>query len=84
MSYGPFFDELNTGETITPLPSLTLSAADNTFYRAITGDQHLLTADCGLYNEVSGSSGSLALRAALLRHRFVARVRCAFRRAEPI
>ena len=59
MSYGPFFDELNTGETITPLPSLTLSAADNTFYRAITGDQHLLTADCGLYNEVSGSSGSL-------------------------
>ena len=59
MSYGPFFDELNTGETITPLPSLTLSDADNTFYRAITGDQHLLTADCGLYNEVSGSSGSL-------------------------
>ncbi len=59
MDYGPFFNELSKDEEIAPLPALTLSDADNTFYRAVTGDQHLLTADRGLYKRASGSSGTL-------------------------
>ncbi len=59
MDYGPFFNELSKDEEIVPLPALTLSDADNAFYRAITGDQHLFTADRGLYNRASGSSGTL-------------------------
>ena len=59
MDYGPFFDQLSKGEVIAPLPSLTLSAADNTFYRAVTGDQHLLAANSDLYRRVSGGSKEL-------------------------
>ena len=58
--FGPMFEDFEVGGTIPPLPSVTLTEADNTWYRAVTGDQHLPTADRGVYNTVSGSSGRLA------------------------
>ncbi len=57
---GPFFDDFTPGGIVPPLPSLTLTDADNTWYRAVTGDQHGLVADAGLYQQVSGSTGRLA------------------------
>ena len=38
---GPFYEDFVTGATLPPLPPVTLTEADNTLYRAITGDQHL-------------------------------------------
>lgn len=42
---GPFYDDLETGMTIPPLPPVTLGDADNVWYRAITGDQYLPATD---------------------------------------
>jgi acyl dehydratase len=57
---GPFYEDFRVGATLPPLPSVTLTDADNAMYRAITGDQHALAADANRYRAVSGSSGSLA------------------------
>lgn len=54
------FEDFEVGGTIPPLPSVTLTEADNSWYRAVTGDQHLLTADTSLYNAASASTSRLA------------------------
>jgi 2-methylfumaryl-CoA hydratase len=56
---GPFFDDFQIGETIPPLPAVTVTDADNTMYRAVTGDQHLFSVDVGAFR-AAGGSGSLA------------------------
>jgi acyl dehydratase len=57
---GPYYEDFVVGATLPPLPSVTLSDADNSIYRAITGDQHALAADARLYRSVAGTDGSLA------------------------
>jgi acyl dehydratase len=57
---GPFYEDFVVGATLPPLPAVTLTAADNAVYRAITGDQHALAADATVYRRVSGSIGRLA------------------------
>src|SRR4051812_14144351 len=57
---GPFYEDFVVGATLPALPSVTLTEADNGMYRAITGDQHALTADATLYRSVSGTTGRLA------------------------
>lgn len=54
------FEDFEVGGIIPPLPSLTLTEADNTWYRAVTGDQHLSCADQTIYRALASSSGALA------------------------
>jgi 2-methylfumaryl-CoA hydratase len=57
---GPLYEDFSVGATLPPLPAVTLTEADNAIYRAITGDQHALTADATAYRAASGSTGALA------------------------
>jgi 2-methylfumaryl-CoA hydratase len=57
---GPFYEDFSVGATLPALPPITLTDADNVLYRAITGDQHLLSADATRYRAVSGRSRALA------------------------
>ncbi|MEY2958147.1 MAG: hypothetical protein RLZZ01_715 [Actinomycetota bacterium] len=57
---GPMYEDFRVGATLPPLPSITLTEADNAVYRAITGDQHQLAADATAYLAASSSSGKLA------------------------
>jgi acyl dehydratase len=57
---GPLYEDYSPGATLPPLPSITLTEADNAIYRAVTGDQHLLAADATKYRTASGSDGTLA------------------------
>jgi len=57
---GPMYEDYSVGATLPPLPSITLTEADNSIYRAITGDQNLLVADATKYRATSGGSGLLA------------------------
>lgn len=57
---GPMYEDFVVGATLPPLPSITLTDADNAVYRAITGDQNLLAADINMYRAASGSGGALA------------------------
>lgn len=57
---GPFYEDFRVGATLPPLPSVTLTEADNAIYRSVTGDQHALAADAGRYRSVSRRTGSLA------------------------
>lgn len=65
---GPLYEDFTVGATLPPLPSITLTDADNTAYRAITGDQHPLAADAAAYRAASGSSGSLVNPALVLQY----------------
>lgn len=56
---GPLYEMFSVGATLPPLPSITITEADNAIYRAVTGDQHQLAADAVSYRAVSGSSGRL-------------------------
>lgn len=56
---GPMYEDFTVGATLPPLPSITLTDSDNTFYRAVTGDQHLLAADASIYRS-AGGAGALA------------------------
>ncbi|MEC8503560.1 MAG: MaoC family dehydratase, partial [Actinomycetota bacterium] len=58
--FGPMFEDFSVGGQISPLPSVTLTEGDNSWFRAVTGDQHLQTADRMIHQQVSGSSGALA------------------------
>ena len=58
--FGPMFEDFSVGGQISPLPSVTLTEGDNTWFRAVTGDQHLQTADRMIHQQVSGSSDALA------------------------
>ena len=53
---GPMYEDFSVGATLPPLPALTLTEADNSFYRAVTGDQHALAADAAAYRAIGGSS----------------------------
>ena len=57
---GPLYEDFRVGATLPPLPSITLTDADNSIYRAITGDQNLLTTDAGIYRGCAGGAGRLA------------------------
>jgi acyl dehydratase len=57
---GPMYEDFHVGATLPPLPSITLTEADNAIYRAVTGDQHLLVADVGRYRAAAGGDGRLA------------------------
>ncbi len=57
---GPYYEDFQVGATIPPLPAVTLTAADNSLYRAVTGDQHALAADAAGYRAVSGRDRPLA------------------------
>lgn len=57
---GPMYEDFVVGATLPPLPSITLTDADNSIYRAVTGDQHVLVADAGRYRLASGSTRRLA------------------------
>ena len=57
---GPMYEDFSVGATLPPLPSITLTEADNAIYRAITGDQHAMVADATKYRAASGSGGMLA------------------------
>ena len=37
---GPLYEDFSVGATLPPLPSITVTAADNASYRAVTGYQH--------------------------------------------
>jgi 2-methylfumaryl-CoA hydratase len=56
---GPFYDDLSIGQTIAPLPTVTFTDADNMFYRAFSGDQHLPSTDIQTYRKMGGG-GTLA------------------------
>ena len=56
---GPLYEDYSEGATLPPLPSITLTDADNVLYRAITGDQNLLVSDQHIYR-AAGGSGRLA------------------------
>ena len=61
---GPFYEDFSVGATLPPLPSVTLTDADNAVYRAITGDQHTLAADASLLPRgVRASAGRSPTRA---------------------
>ncbi len=57
---GPFYEDFSVGATLPPLPSVTVTEADNALYRSITGDQHVLAADVRRYRSASGATGALA------------------------
>jgi len=57
---GPFYEDFRVGATLPPLPAVTLTEADNVAYRAITGDQHCLSADTNRYRDASGGIAALA------------------------
>ena len=57
---GPMYEDFSVGATLPPLPSITLTEADNAIYRAITGDQHAMVADATKYRAASGGDGMLA------------------------
>jgi acyl dehydratase len=57
---GPFYEDYEVGATLPPLPSVTLTEADSTLYRAVTGDQYLLSADHRLSTTVTGLAAPLA------------------------
>jgi acyl dehydratase len=57
---GPMYEDFSVGATLPPLPSITLTEADNAIYRAITGDQHQMAADATKYRSASGGGGMLA------------------------
>ncbi len=57
---GPMYEDFTVGAVLPSLPSVTLTEADNTIYRAITGDQHLLVSDTNRYRASTGHSGTLA------------------------
>lgn len=65
---GPLYEDFTVGAPLPPLPSVTLSDADNTLYRAITGDQHALAADAGAYRAASGSSTALVNPAIVMQY----------------
>ncbi len=48
------FEDFTVGGLIPPLPSITLTEADNALYRAITGDQHQFAADSSMYRRAGG------------------------------
>lgn len=54
---GPFYDDLEPGQTIPPLPPVTLGEADNLWYRALSGDQYLPSTD----HRVSARLGALGI-----------------------
>ena len=65
---GPLYEDFSVGATLPPLPAITLSDADNTLYRAITGDQHAFAADATAYRSASGSSAGLVNPAIVLQY----------------
>src|SRR4051812_42167465 len=56
---GPFYDDFQVGMDIPPLPPVTLTAADNVWYRALTGDQHMPSLDDRLFARLAGMEGPL-------------------------
>ncbi len=50
------YEDFSVGATLPPLPAITLSEGDNSFYRAVTGDQHALAADAAVYRAIGGTS----------------------------
>lgn len=65
---GPLYEDFTVGATLPPLPAVTLTEADNTVYRAITGDQHAFAADGGAYQAASGSEAGLANPAIVMQY----------------
>jgi 2-methylfumaryl-CoA hydratase len=65
---GPMYEDYRVGATLPPLPSVTLTEADNAIYRAVTGDQHQLVTDTNKYRAASGSGGTLANPALVLQY----------------
>ena len=65
---GPLYEDFTVGATLPPLPSITVTDADNAVYRAMTGDQHALAADADAYRAASGSSGRLANPALVMQY----------------
>ncbi len=57
---GPLYEDFSVGATLPPLPSITLTEADNAIYRAITGDQNLLAADRSIAAAVTGNDSGVA------------------------
>lgn len=53
---GPLYEDFSVGATLPPLPPVTITTGDNSVYRAVTGDQHLLTSDVPTYRRVGGRS----------------------------
>jgi acyl dehydratase len=56
---GPLYEDFSVGATLPPLPSITLTEADNAIYRAITGDQNLLAADRSIAAAVTGNEAGV-------------------------
>jgi 2-methylfumaryl-CoA hydratase len=65
---GPMYEDFTVGATLPPLPSITLTDADNAIYRAVTGDQNRLTADRSAYRLAAGSPGALANPAIVMQY----------------
>lgn len=51
----PYYEDFRQGAVLPALPGLTVTDADNALYRAVTGDQHLLSADRDVYRRVGGA-----------------------------
>lgn len=64
---GPFYEDFVVGATLPPLPSVTLTEADNTLYRAVTGDHYALAADTSLATAVTGG-GAIANPGAVMHY----------------
>lgn len=65
---GPLYEDFSVGATLPPLPSITITDADNALYRAITGDQHALAADRALAAAVTGSDAGVANPALVMQY----------------
>jgi itaconyl-CoA hydratase len=78
--FGPMFEDFTVGGQIPPLPSVTLTEGDNSWFRAVTGDQHLQTADRIIHQQVSGDSEALT-NPGLVMHLSIGQTTNATRRA---
>lgn len=57
---GPFYEDFVVGATLPPLPAVTLTEADNSLYRAVTGDQHPFASDGTAFRTAAGDGPPLA------------------------
>jgi len=65
---GPLYEDFFVGATLPPLPSITVTEADNAIYRAVTGDQHALAADASLATAVTGRDTGVANPALVMQY----------------
>jgi 2-methylfumaryl-CoA hydratase len=78
---GPFYEDFAVGAILPPLPTVTLTDADNALYRAVTGDQHLLSADAARYARAASGARAALVNPALVMQYSIGQTTMATRQA---